>query len=63
LPTLGPTELIIILVIILVVFGVGRLPDVGRSIGQGVRELRESAQLLKEEEQRLTKQADDEPGV
>ncbi|MCG3150916.1 MAG: Sec-independent protein translocase protein TatA [bacterium] len=34
---LGPTELIIILVIVLIVFGAGRLPDVLRSMGQGVR--------------------------
>lgn len=41
LPTLGPTELILILVIILIVFGVGRLPEVGKALGQGIRGFRE----------------------
>ena len=39
----GPTELIIILVIILLVFGVGRLPEVGGAIGKGIREFRKTA--------------------
>lgn len=34
---LGPTELIIILVIVLIVFGAGQLPNVLRSMGQGVK--------------------------
>jgi len=39
---IGPTELIIILVIIMLVFGVGRLPEVGRAIGKGLREFRKA---------------------
>jgi len=38
--SLGPTEAIIILVIVLVVFGVGRLPEVGGALGKGIREFR-----------------------
>ena len=37
---LGPTELIIILVIVLLVFGVGRIAQVGREMGTGIREFR-----------------------
>ncbi len=37
---LGPTELIIILVIILMVFGAGKLPRVGTSLGKAVRSFR-----------------------
>jgi sec-independent protein translocase protein TatA len=37
---IGPTELIIVLVIVLLVFGVGRLPEVGNSLGKGLREFR-----------------------
>jgi sec-independent protein translocase protein TatA len=48
LPTLGPPELIIILVIVLIVFGVGRLPEVGRGLGQGIREFREGARAPQE---------------
>jgi len=34
---LGPTELIIILVIILVLFGWNRLPSLGKGLGEGIR--------------------------
>lgn len=39
---LGPTELIIILVIVMVIFGVGRLPEIGGAIGKAIREFRNS---------------------
>lgn len=39
---LGPTELIIILVIVLVLFGAKRLPDLGRSLGSGMREFKDA---------------------
>lgn len=39
---IGPTELIIVLVIALVVFGPKRLPDLGRSLGTGMREFKDS---------------------
>ena len=37
---LGPTELIIVLVIILVVFGAGKLPDIASGLGKGLRDFR-----------------------
>jgi sec-independent protein translocase protein TatA len=40
MPTLGTTELIIILVIVLLVFGVGRVSKIGAELGQGIREFR-----------------------
>jgi sec-independent protein translocase protein TatA len=39
---IGPLELIIVLVIALVVFGPKRLPDLGKSLGTGMREFKES---------------------
>ena len=39
---LGPMELIIILVIVMVIFGVGRLPEIGGAIGKAIREFRSS---------------------
>ena len=39
---IGPTELIIVLVIIMIIFGVGRLPQVGGAIGKGIREFRKA---------------------
>jgi sec-independent protein translocase protein TatA len=40
--TPGPLEIIIVLVIVLVVFGPKRLPDLGRSLGKGMREFKDS---------------------
>ena len=37
---LGPTELIIILVIIIILFGAGRIGKIAGELGQGVREFR-----------------------
>jgi sec-independent protein translocase protein TatA len=39
---IGPTELIIVLVIVLVIFGPKRLPGLGRQLGAGMREFRDS---------------------
>jgi sec-independent protein translocase protein TatA len=46
---LGPTELIIILIIALVIFGPSRLPKVGQSVGQALRAFRESTDKVQEE--------------
>ncbi len=37
---MGPWEIALILVIVLIVFGVGKLPQIGGSIGKGLREFR-----------------------
>ena len=42
MPNVGPLELAVVLIIALVVFGPKRLPELGRSMGKGIRELRES---------------------
>jgi sec-independent protein translocase protein TatA len=39
---IGMTELIIILVIILVVFGAGKLPEIGKSLGKGIQNFKKS---------------------
>ncbi len=40
---LGPTELIIILVIVIIIFGVGRLGDVGSALGKSIKEFRKAS--------------------
>ena len=40
---LGWQELVIVLVIIMIIFGAGKLPEVAKSLGQGVKEFREEA--------------------
>ncbi|HCH36250.1 MAG: twin-arginine translocase TatA/TatE family subunit [Chloroflexi bacterium] len=46
---LGWPELTIILVIVLVIFGAGRVPEIGRALGKGIKEFRGSVSDVKEE--------------
>ena len=43
LPTLGVPELLIILVLVMVFFGVGKLPQVFKSMGEGVKAFRDAS--------------------
>jgi sec-independent protein translocase protein TatA len=43
MPTLGAPELIIILVLVVIVFGVGKLPEIGGALGKGIKEFRSNA--------------------
>ena len=40
---IGPMELIIILVIVMIIFGVGRLTEVGGALGRSIREFRKAS--------------------
>jgi sec-independent protein translocase protein TatA len=40
--SLGVPELLVILVIVIVIFGAGKLPQLGRGIGEGIRNFKES---------------------
>jgi sec-independent protein translocase protein TatA len=42
MPAIGPWELVIVLVIVVVIFGAGRLSDVGGALGKSVREFRKA---------------------
>jgi sec-independent protein translocase protein TatA len=39
---LSPVHLIIIMVIVLILFGPGKLPDLGKGLGKGIREFKEA---------------------
>ncbi len=39
---LSPTHLIFILLIVLIIFGPGKLPELGKGLGKGIREVREA---------------------
>jgi sec-independent protein translocase protein TatA len=41
-PNIGPMELIIVLVVVLLIFGPKRLPGLGKQLGTGMREFKES---------------------
>ena len=42
MPGLGASELILILVIALILFGPGKLPEIGKALGRGVRDFKEA---------------------
>jgi sec-independent protein translocase protein TatA len=42
MPSIGPLELAIVLIIVLVIFGPKRLPGLGRQLGSGMREFKDS---------------------
>ena len=42
MPNIGPLELAIVLIIALVIFGPKRLPELGKSLGNGIREFKDS---------------------
>ncbi|MCD6166668.1 twin-arginine translocase TatA/TatE family subunit [candidate division KSB1 bacterium] len=47
--SIGPLELLIIFLIILLVFGANRLPELARTLGRGFREFRKAAEDVKQE--------------
>jgi sec-independent protein translocase protein TatA len=42
MPNVGPWEIILLVVVLLLVFGSRRLPEIGRSVGKGMREFKQS---------------------
>lgn len=66
MPSIGPLEIGLILVIVLVVFGPKRLPDLGRSLGSGMREFKDSItgnSKDDDEPSKLTASTAEEPDV
>ena len=47
--TFGPWEIGIVLIIILIIFGVGKLPQVGGALGKGIKEFRKASTGVEEE--------------
>ncbi len=43
LPSIGPWELIAVLAVVLIIFGPGKLPDVGKSLGKTIKEFRSAS--------------------
>ena len=50
MPKLGPLELVLILVIVFIIFGAGKLPQIFGSVGKAIRNFRESQNGTDEEE-------------
>src|SRR4029077_7377715 len=61
MPQLGPAEVLVILVVALLVFGPKRLPEVGRQVGRGLRELRKIQDTGRDEINSVIHHEDHEP--
>lgn len=59
LGNIGFPELVIVLAIALVVFGPKKLPELGRAIGQGLREFRKASREITEEIEAAARDADE----
>ena len=58
---LQPWHLIVILVIVLIVFGPGKLPDLGQSLGRGIREFKSSVRGDEDESKPVEPATNPEP--
>lgn len=56
---LGIPELILVLVIALVIFGPSKLPEIGESIGKGIREFKKASEDITEEVNKLEDEEDE----
>jgi sec-independent protein translocase protein TatA len=56
IPNIGPLEIGVLLIIALIVFGPKKLPDLGRSLGKGLREFKGSISGEDDEKPQVTEQ-------
>jgi sec-independent protein translocase protein TatA len=59
-PSIGAPELLVILVLALIIFGPHRLPEIGKTIGKGLREFRKATSEIRAE---IEQDVDQEPPV
>ena len=55
----GPQEGIILLVILILLFGASRLPELGKSLGKGIKEFRKASKALTEEDDEEEKKTEE----
>jgi sec-independent protein translocase protein TatA len=58
MPSIGAPELLVIIVLALIIFGPRRLPEIGRTVGKGMREFRRAASEIRSE---ISQELDEEP--
>jgi sec-independent protein translocase protein TatA len=58
---IGMPELIIILIIILIIFGAGKLPEIGSGIGKGIKNFKKATNEAQKEIQEPEKNSETEP--
>jgi TatA/E family protein of Tat protein translocase len=59
LPNIGFPELVVVLLIVLLLFGAGRLPEIARSIGKSIHELKKGFKDVDEDVHEIRKGVDE----
>lgn len=49
IPRLGTAELVVILVVVVLVFGVNKIPQLGKGLGEGIRNFKSSLKAAQED--------------
>jgi sec-independent protein translocase protein TatA len=57
MPTLGPLELAVILVIVIIIFGAGKLPELGSSLGKTFKDFKNATKEVDEIKQTISLEA------
>jgi sec-independent protein translocase protein TatA len=57
MPNIGPLEIIIVLVVVLVIFGPKRLPELGKGLGRGMRDFKDAITGKDDEPKELDSEA------
>ncbi|MBN1566984.1 MAG: twin-arginine translocase TatA/TatE family subunit [Acidobacteria bacterium] len=58
---LGTTELIVILVIVVLIFGVNKIPQLGKGLGEGIRNFKSSIKAVSEDTEEKPKEEKTKP--
>ena len=61
MPNIGPWEILLILVAMVFLFGAKKLPELGKSIGSGIKEFKKSLTIADEEETQSSEKNDAKP--
>ncbi len=57
---IGMPELVVILIILLVLFGAAKLPEIGKSLGKAIKEFKKAGKEIKNDIEEVTKEDDKE---
>jgi sec-independent protein translocase protein TatA len=57
----GPTELILILLIVIIIFGARKLPELGKSLGEGIKNFKKSMSHKDREDKNAASPKDEPP--
>ena len=60
---IGPMEIVIVLLIVVLIFGIGKLPELGKSLGQGLRSFKKAQDEMDTEVKSVKASLEDKPAA